>query len=209
MFRSNDYYLCIINFHFLFKAKKICIVLISCIVPCTSYLGSGENILPWCQQWASDTAKVGSDPILTYLYSPPGWPARGRDARCASAATISIGVLIAARCVASSPLLRRISGISPVSAAAILWYHRPGKVLYINPVWHPSSLRLDVPIISFIWHLLKTEYTSFPYFGVKLSFVCLMFAYRKNCYRGLLSNGSCKMGFVFFFVLGHSISDFP
>ena len=158
MFRSNDYYLCIINFHFLFKAKKICIVLISCIVPCTSYLGSGENILPWCQQWASDTAKVGSDPILTYLYSPPGWPARGRDARCASAATISIGVLIAARCVASSPLLRRISGISPVSAAAILWYHRPGKVININPVWHPSSLRLDVPIISFIWHLLHRVY---------------------------------------------------
>ena len=56
------------------------------------------------------------------------------------------------------PLLRRISRISPVSAAAILWYHRPGKVININPVWHPSSLRLDVPIISFIWHLLHRVY---------------------------------------------------
>ena len=133
------------------KIFRVCLcIILSHIVTLTS----GENILPWCQQWASDTAKVGSDPILTYLYSPPGWPARGRDARCASAATISIGVLIAAGCVASAGP-RRISRISPVSAAAILWYHRPGKVININPVWHPWSLRLDVPIISFIWHLLN------------------------------------------------------
>ena len=158
-------FMCILNLYFLFQAKNIqSLSLLNCIdVLSHLLLASGENILPWCQQWASDTAKVGSDPILTYLYSPPGWPARGRDARCASAATISIGVLIAAGCVASSPLLGwgpkvRISRISPVSAAAILWYHRAGKVININPVWHLSSLRLEVPIISFIWHLLNRVY---------------------------------------------------
>ena len=31
-----------------------------------------------------------------------------------------------------------------------------------------------------VWYLLKTKTTSFPYFGVKLSCVCLMIAYRNK-----------------------------